>query len=121
MQHGREGALPRFLLEDARHVGVGLARMDDQRQAGLARRGDMGAEALLLRVARRVVVVIVEAGLADRDDLRMARARDQVGRASTSSSSCGVMRMRADRAVDVGKALGDRQHVGVPRARASRS
>ena len=72
MQHGREGALPRFLLQDARHVVVGLARMDDQRQSGLARRRDVVAEALLLRVARAVVVVIVEPGLADRHDLGMA-------------------------------------------------
>ncbi len=55
----------------ARHVVVGLARMDHQRQAGLARGGDVGAEALLLRVARAVVVVIVEPGLADRHHLGM--------------------------------------------------
>ena len=78
MQHGREGALPRFLLQDPRHVVVGVARMDDQRQPGRARRGDVGAEALLLRVARAVVVVIVEPGLADRDHLGMARARDEL-------------------------------------------
>ena len=52
MQHGREGALPRFLAQDFRHVVVGLAGMDHQRQAGLAGGRDMGAEALLLRVAR---------------------------------------------------------------------
>ena len=68
MQHGREGALPGFLFEDARGVGVGLARMDDQRQSGLARRRDMGAKAALLRLARRVVVMIIEAGLAERHD-----------------------------------------------------
>ena len=49
MQHGGEGPLPRFLLQDPRHVLVGLARMDDQRQPGFARGRDMGAEALLLR------------------------------------------------------------------------
>ena len=61
-----------------RHVVVGLARVDDERQAGLARGGDMIAEAALLRVARAVIVVIVEPGLADRHHLGMARARDQV-------------------------------------------
>ena len=80
VQHGREGALPRFFFEDARHVVVRLARMDHQRQPGLARRGDVSAEAALLRIARAVVVVIVEPGLADRHHLRMARARDQVAR-----------------------------------------
>ena len=59
----------------ARHVVVGLARMDHQRQAGFARGGDVVAEAVLLRVARAVVVVIVEPGLADRHHLGMARAR----------------------------------------------
>src|ERR1700726_3388441 len=80
MQHGGEGALPCFLFEDARHVVVGVARMDDQRQPGFARRRDMAAKAALLRLARRVVVVIVEAGLADGHYLGMPRARDQVAR-----------------------------------------
>ena len=73
MQDGREGALPGFLLQDRRHVVVGIARMDDQRQAGLARRRDVVAEALLLRLARAVVVVVVEPGFADRHHLGMAR------------------------------------------------
>ena len=57
MQHGREGALPGLLLQDSRHVVVRLAGMDDQRQPGRARGGDMVAEAALLRVARAVVIV----------------------------------------------------------------
>ena len=52
MQHGREGALPGFLFENSRGILVGLARMNHERQAGFARRSDMGAEAALLRVAR---------------------------------------------------------------------
>ena len=52
MQHGREGALPGFFLEDARGVVIGVARMDHQRQAGLARRLDVGAKSALLRLAR---------------------------------------------------------------------
>ena len=96
-----------------RHVVVGLARMDDQRQAGLARGRDMGAEALLLRVARAVVVVIVEPGFADRHHLGMARARDQVGGRDVELL-VGVVRMGADRAADLGKPLGDRDELGVP-------
>ena len=106
MQHGREGALPALLFENARGIVVGLARMDDQRQPGLARRGDMAAKAALLRLARRVVVVIIEAGFADRHDFGMPRARDQIGRAHVELFM-GVMRVRADRAEHVGKALGD--------------
>ena len=63
---------------------VGIARMDDQRQAGLARRGDVGAEALGLLVARAVLVVEVEAGLADADDLGMARRLDQAVRRASA-------------------------------------
>ncbi len=73
MQDGREGALPGFFRQNARHVGVGFAGMDHQRQAGLARRSDVLAEALFLRVARAFVVVIVEPGFADGDDFRMLR------------------------------------------------
>ncbi len=52
VQHGGEGALPHFLLEDPRHVGVRVARMDDERQPGRPRRRDVSAEAPLLRIAR---------------------------------------------------------------------
>ena len=121
MQHGREGALPGFLFENPRRVGVGIARMDHERQAGLARRGDMGAKAALLRVARAAVVVVVEPGFADaRRPLGCARARDKIGRGDVRFL-VRVMRMRADRAIDVGKALGDREQLGVPLQRASRS
>ena len=89
---------------------IGVARMHDQRQAGLARRGDMGAEALLLLVARAVLVVEIEAGLADADDLGMARRLDQaVGRALPLL--LGLVRMDADRAPDVVVALGDGAHL----------
>ena len=71
--------------------------MDHQRQAGFAGGGDMGAEALLLRVARAVVVVVVEPRLADRHHLGMAGARDQVGGADVELL-VGVVRMGADRA-----------------------
>ena len=76
MQHGREGALPGFLFENSRGVGVGFARMDDERQAGFARRRDVGAEAALLRVARASVIVVVEPSFADARPLSDgARAR----------------------------------------------
>ncbi len=110
MQHRGEGALPAFLFENARGIVVGLARMDDERQAGLARRRDMRAKAALLRLARRVVVVVIEAGFAERHDFRVPRQRDEIGRRHVELFM-GVMRMRADRAKHVGKALGDREQV----------
>ena len=67
-------------VEDPRHVGIALARMDDERQPGLARRRDVAAKAVLLGVARAEIVVIVEPGLADRDHLGMAAARHEVRR-----------------------------------------
>ena len=113
MQHGREGPLPAFLLEDARRVVVGLTRMDHQRQPGHARRRDMGAEAFGLRHAWRVVVVIVESRLADCHDLWMLRACDQVVSRDVELL-VRVMRMGADRAGHIGKPLRDGQHLRVP-------
>ena len=87
--------------------------MDHQRQAGGARRRDMGAEAARLRFRRAVVVEIVEAGLAERHDLRMLGQRDQFIRRN-AVLFIGVMRMGADRAIDVGKALGDVEQSAEP-------
>jgi hypothetical protein len=106
VQDGGEGALPHLFLEDSRHVVVGLARMDHQRQPGFARRGDVVAEAAFLRLARAVVVVIVEPGLTDRHDLGMARARHQIGRGDVELL-VGAVRMGADRTVDVRESLRD--------------
>ncbi len=113
MQHGREGALPGLLLENARHVVVRLARVDDQRQPGRARRRDVIAETALLRVARAVIVEIVEPRLPDRHHLGMARARDQLVDRDVELL-VGVVRVGADRAIDLGKALGDGEQLGVP-------
>ena len=86
--------------------------MDDERQPGLACSRDVIAEAALLRITRAVIVVIIEARLADRDDLRMARARDD-GRRVELKLFVRVVWMRADRAVHIGEALGDREDVRV--------
>ena len=92
----------RSLLEDAarsrdRRRGYGRSAADRCR----ARRRDMGAEDALLHVARAMIVMEVEAGLADADDLRMVAS----ARRSWSAISAGVIgrlvRMDADRAPDV--------------------
>ncbi len=108
MQHGREGALPRFLLQHSRHVLVRVARMDDERQPGRAGGGDVAAKAFLLGGARAGIVVIVEPGLADGHHLGMAGARDQLVGGDVELL-VGMVRMGADRAVDLGKPLGDRR------------
>ena len=46
VQQAGEGALAVLLLEDVAGLGVGVARVHDQRQAGFARRRDVGTEAL---------------------------------------------------------------------------
>ncbi len=72
MQHAGYGA---FLAQDPRDIVIGVAGMDDQRQAALPRRRDMGAEDLLLDAVRAVVVVKIEPGFANADDTRMGRQR----------------------------------------------
>ncbi len=76
MQHRGESALPRFLLQYARHILVRLARVDDEGQAGRARHRYMVAQALFLRRARAAFVVIVEPGLADCHHLGVIRSAD---------------------------------------------
>ena len=54
MQHRAKRSLGHFVFENAAATLVGLAGMNDQRQAGRARRGDVGAKAALLRFRRAV-------------------------------------------------------------------
>ena len=100
MQHGAKRSLGHFVFEDAAAVFIGFAGMDDQRQAGRAGGGDMGAKAALLRFARAVLVEIIQPRFAQRHDLGMLRQFDQlVGR--NAVFFVGLMRMGADRAIDV--------------------
>ena len=69
MQHRREGPLPAFLLKNPSDIRIGLPRMDNERQPRRARRRNMASKADFLRIARTVIVMIVEPGLADRDHL----------------------------------------------------
>ena len=59
-----------LLLQDAQHVGVRLPVVDHQRLAGPLRDLDVLAEPPALDVGLGVVAVVVEPGLADRDDAR---------------------------------------------------
>jgi hypothetical protein len=77
VQQARERPLPHFLGKDPGGVGVGFAGVHDQRQPCLPRRGDVHAEAPLLRLGRAVQVVVVEAGLAEADHLRVLRQPQQ--------------------------------------------
>src|SRR5439155_19157211 len=73
MQHAAEPATA-VIAKNADGVLVGFARVDDDGQIQFARELDLSAEDRLLHVARREVVVIIEADLADR--ARERRLRD---------------------------------------------
>src|SRR5262249_53985365 len=47
-----KAAFPRFLFQYPRHVRIRFARVDDERQTGCARGGNVIAQALFLRRAR---------------------------------------------------------------------
>src|SRR3954471_1650957 len=120
VQHGRESAFSGFLLEDPRHVLIGVTRMNDERQSGGARGGDVVAEAPLLRLTWAQIVVVIEPSLSDRNHLGMARAHDQVVHRDVELLM-RMVRMGADRAIDIGKAFGDGEHLAVsPHARRNR-
>ena len=70
---------PCVRVQQRQRVVLGSAGVDHQRLVGLARELDLGLERALLILARRVVAVVVQAGLADRDALLVA--------ASASSSA----------------------------------
>ncbi len=114
MQHRLEAAPPHLVAQDRRHVGVGVARMDDQRQAGLARRRDVGAEHAVGHVARRRVVVVVEPRLADADAFRVARQRHQPLHRHVRLLG-GLQRVGADGEEHVREALRDGRDLGVAR------
>ena len=67
---------------------------------------------MFLRRARASLVVIIEPGFSDCDHFGMARSADQLVDADVELFM-RVMGMRAERAVDVGKALGDAEHLGM--------
>ena len=94
-----------FLAQDGDDVVIRLAGMDAQRQAGQARGADVAAEILGLRVARGLVVEVVQAGFADADDARVVGlGGDLLGRRQRALA--GVVRVDADGAPDLGVALG---------------
>src|SRR3546814_12994133 len=68
--------------------------MDDDRQLRFACRRKMRAETRLLTCAIRMIVIIIEPALADADDARMLRPRDQPG-GNDMEMLVGLVRMDA--------------------------
>ncbi len=95
--------------EDLGRVGVGVTDVGDHRPADVARQRDEAPVGLALRVARRMVVVIVEPGLADADHARrtaehrqlvpvgLGHARDVVGVHADGGKDVRLSRRQAHR------------------------
>ena len=78
--------------------------MNDQRQAGFAGRGDVCPEAGFLQFPGAVVVVVIQPGLADPDDLGVRRTADEV-LDRDDGFFLRLMRVNADGAPDIRVAL----------------
>jgi len=76
----------------------------DDRQPELARQTELTPEPVALRVARRKVVMVVEADFADRDDLALHGQRFEPGQIARASRQ---MRVHSDRRNDCSKAFGE--------------
>src|SRR5262249_9347637 len=88
---------------------VGITRVDDQRQSSFACRRDVCAKTRRLFLAWAVLVVEIESGLADADYLGMACGLHE-SIWCTLPLLLRLVRMYANRAPDVGMALGDAPH-----------
>src|SRR5439155_21000973 len=66
-----------LLAHDCERVGGGGSRVDDERLAGRARCADVRAKSRALPFEIAGQAVIIETGLADRDDFRLARLCDE--------------------------------------------
>ena len=102
----RAGAL---FLHQADRVVAGGARVDDQGLAGFARGANVDAEALALPFQVAFETVIVQAGFADGDDLRVVGQLDQLlhGRLRRVF----IVGVDADRGEDVGMLLCQGEHL----------
>ncbi len=97
-------------------VRVRVAAVDHERQPGAAGLADEAAEMALLHLGRRMLVVVVEPGLPDRDDLRMRpQAAELVP--GVVGDVARVVGMDRDRGEDVGIGVGDRDRRVVARER----
>ncbi len=111
MEQGAERPLPHLVLQDRGGVVLRLAGMDDDRQAELARKRDLAAEHALGDVGRGVIVVVVEAGLADPDAFGMLGEPAHGGEIRRRLAR-RLVRMGSDGEEDAVVALGD---LGEPR------
>src|SRR5437879_3271424 len=77
MQYAAKSSWPPVFFNHIEAVSPGVAAMNDDGQPGLLSESHLVAEDAVLRVARRMIVEIIEANLAPRDDSRMLRQPGQ--------------------------------------------
>ena len=70
--------VPTHLFYDGRRVRIRIPGMGDERQTGLARSLDMIGEACALHIPRTLVVMVIQPGLANADDLWMLGPADDL-------------------------------------------
>jgi hypothetical protein len=110
VHHAVIGAVAVFLAQDARHVVVGVAGMDDQRQPGFLCGGDMHPKAVFLHLGAVRGVVIIQTALADADEFRMRGQPHQILHRDHRLGG-GGHRMRAGGIEDVRVSFGDGAHL----------
>ena len=71
MHHAGIGRVAVFLGQNTRHVVIGCAGVNDQRQAGALGRLDMDAQGLLLHFCAVGGIVIVQSGFTDAHEFRV--------------------------------------------------
>ena len=82
--------------------------MHDQWQSGFPRRLDMQSKGFLLQLARRMLVEIIEAGLANADNFGMRGQFDELCRRYFIALTFRLMRMNTDGAMNIVILLRDR-------------
>src|SRR5262249_3491721 len=87
------------LFENFFCIGVSIACMDDDRQVQFFRDGELVPEHFSLKVARRIVVKVIEACFTDGNDFRMLRILFHM-RIVPLFDLFGIMRMDADAGVN---------------------
>ena len=99
MKDSAEAAGAPVLIENRETIVPGVAAVDDDRQLRRARLRELPAKNLLLHVARRMIVVIVEAHLAPADHRGLPRQLVEL-REMFLGDFIRVVRMDADGGVD---------------------
>ncbi len=100
MKNAGDSAFLDGAAENFCSIILGFAGVDDQRQPGLPGGIDMRLEPLALGRSFRIVVMVVETALADRDCARMRRGFDECCRAEIGMS-VGFVRVNSDAGPDV--------------------